>query len=353
VAAAWDVAVVGGGVVGCAVAYALARRGARVVLLERDRVAAGASYGAGGMLAPQVEAHGPGPLLRLGLASRDLFPALEAEVGPFDLDLRGIVRVAHTEAGAAELAARAAWQREQGLEARLLEPSEVRSLFPDLGSPPLAALWVPDGRLVPERLTRALALAAVRHGAVVREGVPVRSVRPGRVETGEGPVVAAHVVVSAGAWSADLAPVPVRPVKGQRVLVRHSRPLLDRVLWGDGCYLVPQPGGRVLIGATEEPEAGFDRRPTAAAVARLLARAVELVPALGEAEVLEAWAGLRPDTPDHLPLLGPLGEGGVWAATGHYRNGILLAPVTGERLAAALLEGEPLPGECLPDRFRG
>jgi glycine oxidase len=349
----FDVAVVGGGVIGCALASELARRGASVVQFERERVAAGASYGAGGMLAPQVEAHGPGPLLEMGLAARALFPEWAQRLeDPVDLHLDGILRVSFTEAGAQELRARAAWQRGMGLEARLLDAAEAAALAPGLGAPPLAALWVPDGRVDAARLTAALAGEALRHGAQLREGVPALRVEPGRVQTPEGPVVAGAVVVATGAWSGPLVGAPGHPVKGQRLLLRLPGHPLRQTTWGDGCYLVPKAGGRVLVGATEEPAAGFDRRVTAAAVAHLLQRAVALVPALAAAELVEPWAGLRPASPDGLPLIGPWpGMESVWLATGHARNGILLAPLTATLVADALLEGAALPPACLPERF--
>ncbi len=349
----FDVAVVGGGVIGCALASELARRGASVVLLERERLAAGASYGAGGMLAPQVEAHGPGPLLELGLTARALFPDVAERLGGgFDLDLSGIVRVTFTEEGAAELRSRAEWQGRRGLQARILDAAEARDRVPGLAGDPRAALWVPDGQLDPARLTVALAEEAVRHGARVREGVPALHVGPGRVDTAAGPVVAGAVVVAAGAWSGPLTAAPGYPVKGQRVVLRLPGHPLRHTTWGDGCYLVPKAGGRVLVGATEEPEAGFDRRVTAEALARLLRAAAAVIPALAGAEVMEPWAGLRPGSPDGLPLIGPApGLDGVWLATGHQRNGILLAPWTAHLIADALLEGAALPEACLPERF--
>lgn len=372
VAEAFEVAVVGGGVIGCAVAAELALRGVSVALLERGRIGAGASYGAGGMLAPQVEADAPGPFLELGVASRDMFPALSARLNHcFDLGLTGVVRVAHGEDAAGELRARVEWQRRLGLNARVLDAAELRELAPGLAREPRAAIWMPDGQASPAPLTAALAHEAARHGARVREGVPVLGVASGHVWTSEGSVVAGTVVVAAGAWSAGLlavhpagpgrgaaspggVPAIVRPVKGQRVLLRLPGQPLGLTTWGEGCYLIPRAGGHLLVGATEEPAAGFDCRATAGAVARLLQAAIALVPALEAAEVVEPWAGLRPATPDLLPLIGPVpGLDGVWLATGHHRNGILLAPLTARAIADALLEGAPLPAACLPERLAG
>lgn len=342
--------VVGGGVIGCALAYELASRGSRVLVLERERLAAGASAGAGGMLAPQVEARGPGPLLELGLRSRAMFPQWCAglEVG---LELSGILRVTCDEAGVAELRVRARWQGERGLEARLCDAAECARLCPGL-APALLGLWVPDGQVDAPRLTLALGQAAVRAGARVREGVVVTAIHDGAVDTDEGRVAADAVVVATGAWSGLLAGVPVRPVKGQRLMLRHPGWAPPLVVWSDGCYLVPKSGGRVLVGATEEAHAGFDRTVTAGAVAALATAAARAAPPLAAAELAEAWAGLRPCTPDHLPLLGRLpGTSRTWLATGHHRNGILLAPLTARLLGEAILCGAPIPAACAPERF--
>jgi len=344
--------VVGGGVIGCALAYALSRRGTPVLLLERDHLAAGASYGAGGMLAPQVEADRPGTLLEMGLRSRGLFPDWCSGLGgAVGLDVSGILRVVSAEHGAAELRARAAWQVAAGLQARLCSPAECAELCPGLAAPVLG-LWVPDGQIDALRLTLALAEAAARQGTEIREGVTVTGLRDGAVDTTAGPMTADTVVLAAGAWSGLVAPIPVAPIKGQRLMLRHTGRPLPLTLWSDGCYLVPKPGGRILVGGTEEPGAGFDRRVTAAAVATLAAAAAATLPALAAAEVQECWAGLRPGTPDHLPLLGRLpGAQRTWLATGHYRNGILLAPLTAQLMAAAILDGASLPAACAPDRF--
>ncbi len=344
--------IVGGGVVGCAIAYEARKRGASVLLLERQRIGGGASHGAGGMLAPQVESAGPGAALELGLRSRDLFAEWQAELPTsFDLDLSGILRVAHTEAAAAELRRRAEWQRGLGLAARICDPAEVTDLCPGCAEV-LCGLWVPDGQCSAPRLTMALAQGATQRGAEMREGVVVTAVRTGGVDTTEGRISAGQVVVAAGAWSGLLTPAPVRPVKGQRLLLRQPDRLLGITVFGDHCYLVPKAGGRVLAGATEEPEAGFDTRVTVEAVGRLARAACALVPALGGAELVEAWAGLRPATPDRLPVLGRLpGYEGVWLATGHHRNGILLSALTGRVVADAVLHGRALPAACAPERF--
>ncbi len=345
--------VVGGGVIGCGIAHELRKRGAQVTLLERDRIAAGASYGAGGMLAPQVEAAGPGLALELGLRSRDLFTDWQAELAtPFDLDLSGILRVAHNERSAGELRRRAEWQRGLGLTARICDPDEVADLSPGIGQA-LLGLWVPDGQVSAHRLTLALAQGAAQRGVVVREGVTVTGVRSGGVDTTEGRIIAEHVVVAAGAWTGPLLGLPVRPIKGQRLLVRHPGRPVAMTTFGDHCYLVPKAGGHVLVGATEEPAAGFDTRVTLEAVGKLARNAAALLPALAGAELVESWAGLRPGTPDHLPILGPMpGFERVWLAAGHGRNGILLSAITARMIAETITAGATLPPGLSAERFR-
>jgi glycine oxidase len=348
-----DVAIVGAGVIGCALAAELARRGASVAVFEAERVGAGASYASAGIVGAQTDAEMQDAAVRLGLESRELLRLWDERLGhAFDLDLSGVVRLAYDEGEAEALRRRAAWQRAQGWEARLLEPAEVREVAPGLAREPVAALWTPDGQLSPPRLTAALAHDAVAHGAVLREGVPALAVRPGEVETREGRVCAGHVVVAAGAWSAQLLPVPVTPDKGQRVLLRLPGHPVRHTTFGGDCYVVPRPGGYVLVGATHEPEAGFDRRTTAGALAWLLRAGAELYPALAAAEVVEPCAGLRPATPDGLPLLGPLPDApAIWLCTGHHTRGVMWAPATAVRMANALLEGKALPAAFAPARF--
>ena len=353
-----DIVIVGGGIIGCAIAYECTRRGAGAILLERDFVGSGATGVAAGMLAPQAEAERPGPLLDLGVASRGMFEGLvrdlREETGVrVDMDLGGILRLAHEASSAAQLRRRAEWQRALGLQARRCDPAEVRALAPGLARPPLEAVWLPDGSVDAFALARALALAARARGAAIREGVGAMGLRPREVVTTEGSVHGSAIVLTAGAWTGQLADAPVVPVKGQRLLLRVSgRPPSRLPLFADTCYLVPKAGGHWLAGATMEPAAGFDRRVTLGALGDLSQAAATLCPELAAAEPIDFRAGLRPCTPDGLPLLGPVsGLPGVWIAAGHCRNGILLAPLTARLLVDALLDGKPLPAACASDRF--
>jgi glycine oxidase len=383
-----DVAIVGGGVVGCAVAYYLARAGARVTVLERDRIAAEASSAAAGMLAPLAEGAAPGPFLDLALASLSRFPSLADELrGATGIDVElltpGLLRPALDETEAEEYRASLAWQRERGLPVRWLDAAEARAIEPCLTPTMRGAVYSEaEHQVNPPRLTQALARAAAGHGAVFHLGARVRGLlREGDrivgVRLADGELRADHVVLAAGAWAAACGewlgvPVPVAPVKGQMLAILPppgsgrgegvlpprfrergeapatglppalgggGRPLRHTLYARDG-YLVPKADGTIYVGATVE-RAGYDRRVTAAGISHLLGLLGKLAPALADATFVRAWAGLRPGTPDHLPILGPVpGFQGVSLATGHYRNGILLAPITGELIAQAVL-GQP------------
>lgn len=348
-----QVVIVGGGVVGCAVARALVRRGMAVEVLDRHPEAREASWAAAGMLAPLAEAAGPGPFLELLRAARTLFPslasALLAESGiDIGYDDAGTVVAALTRADEEALEARAGWQEASGLPLRRLTGDQVRRLEPAASAAVRAGLLFPEDHQVDaRRLAAALRSSAASAGARFRAGVEVRAVRAkgGRVSGvvlagGAGEVPAAAVVLAAGAWSGRLAglprPLPVRPVHGQLAALAVSPGRFTHVLESPRVYLVPRAGGRLIVGATTE-ETGFDKSVSAERRRALLAAAAELAPGLARAGVLESWSGLRPGTPDGLPVLGEdPALRGLFHASGHYRNGILLGPLTGELIAAAV-----------------
>jgi glycine oxidase len=349
-----DVAIVGGGIIGCALAAELARRGARVTVVERGQPGMEASSAAAGMLGPRAEADTPGPFLALGVASLAMYPAaiaaLREETG-IDPEYQrdGILYVALSDGEAARLAARARWQRRAGCPVERLSARDARAAEPELRDDIRMALRFPaDHRLDNVRLARAYAVLASRRGAALRTGVAVRSIRAegGRavgLETDAGRVAAGAVVNAAGAWAGELATpgrtVPVRPVRGQMATLTAAHPPVRHAIYSHGVYVVPRRDGRVLVGSTYE-DAGFDKRVTGEALAGILARALRLAPVLRDASFTTAWAGLRPGTPDDQPILGadPDVEG-LFHATGHYRNGILLAPVTARALAELVLAG--------------
>ena len=363
-----DVVVVGGGVIGCSVAYHLRGLGLSTLVLESGQMGGQATRAAAGMLAPLTESRGPGPFLELGLRSLAMFEpladALREESG-VDVELRrsGLLLLALDAAEERDLRERLAWLRELDAGVRWLTPTEVRELEPLATEAVCGALFVPrEGHISSTRWLDALALAARRRGVQMREGCPVIGVladggRATGVLTAEGPVSCGHVVIAAGAWAGLLAAnlgirVPVFPVRGQ-VLALRGRPVSGVILFGRPGYVVSKPDGSVIVGATED-EVGFDNRVTAGGMLQLLEVVPAIAPALAGAQFLRAWAGLRPASADLLPVIGPApGLEGVTLAGGHYRNGILLSPVTGALVAKLIAQGEmdPMLGPLNPARF--
>ena len=322
------VGVVGAGVIGCAVAERLQRAGHHVTVYERDTVGAHASGAAAGLLAPYSEDERDA-----GARSLRLFPELARRL----LEETGVDVQFHdmdSLTPAFDTDDEAALKRGGG---RWLDAFELRRLEPGLHPDCRGAAVYPESQVTPPRLTQALAAAARRHGAEIREHAPISS--PEELREDE------VVVLAAGPWTADLAAafgveVPVWPSRGQLVRLRPApgRPApLTRMLTHRGRYLVPKPDGAVVAGSTEE-EVGFDARPTADGVRGLLDFARRMVPALGDATVEEVWAALRPATADGQPIIVRAGER-VIVASGHNRNGILLAPITAEMVAGLLDRG--------------
>jgi glycine oxidase len=383
-----EVLVVGGGIIGMAIAWRARQAGMSVSVLERDLAGRGTSHVAAGMLAPvaEVEFGEAGRrLLELGLRSVGLWPAFAAELEASSGVSVGLLRngtllAARDEDDARELERQLDFRRSLGLAVRRLRPSEARELEPALAPTVRLALEAPDDHCVDPRLVLvALRRVCAAAGVQLREHARVARVEledasrddagggrgSGRVrvtgvtlEDGER-VPAEQVVLAAGPWSEGIdglpagAGVPVRPVKGQILRLRDpSGPgLLRRVLRFRGGYLVPREDGRYVLGATVE-ERGFELAPTAGGVYELLRDARELVPGISELEIEELSVGLRPGTPDNAPAIGRGAAPGLIWATGHYRNGILLAPLTAELVAGVLAGGEdPLLSACAPDRF--
>lgn len=342
---------------GCASAWRLAKRGARVTVLERSVPGAEASSAAAGILGAQLESHAAGPMLELALLSRALYPRwakqLHDETG-IDVGHRrtGVLRVALDARSAAALVKETSWQKRRGLELTRVSGKRARALEPALSPNVAGGVHFPDdGRIDPPLLLRALHIAAERRGVVFRSGAYVRSVtetgaRVSGVVLEDGTRLAAeHVVIAAGSWTTligglGLAENAVRPARGQIVELATPAPLLSGVVFGPRCYLVPRDDGRTLVGSTLE-FVGYRREVTARAVRDLLGAAIELVPALADAALGASWSSFRPYTDDERPLLGPTHLRGLVLATGHYRNGILLAPISAEIVERAVLGGRP------------
>lgn len=345
------VAVVGGGVMGCASALALAKRGARVVVLERAVPGAEASSAAAGILGAQAESHARGPLLGLLLRARAEYAAwsdeLRRETG-IDIGHRvsGVLRVARTDLDAERVAKDVAWQRADGLRAELLRGHEARSLEPEIAEDVRAAAYYPDDAQVdPPLLLRALVRAASHAGVTFRSGTTVARLL---VEDGacrgvcldDGDLTADAVVLAAGSWSSLVGGVPdvarsVKPVRGQMVLLEQRPPRAKVIVFGASTYVVPRGDGRVLCGSTME-DVGFRKEVTAGGVHAILHAALEIMPALASAQLSSTWTNFRPQTGEDRPLIGASPMPGLFLATGHHRNGILLAKVTGDGVAHAV-----------------
>jgi len=368
------VVVIGGGVIGLAIAWRACEHGLHVTVLERGEPGGGTSRVAAGMLGPIAEAaSGEEPLLALGQASARAYPRFISDLARSS----GLADVGYTPCGTlltardgdeAEALMRELALRERlGLRVERLRASEARRREPALAPSLRLALDVPDDHAIdPRKLTPALTAAVRRAGGEVRERTPVMElvIAGGRIRglvLGDGEQVEVnHVVIAAGVWSTEIAGipphavVPIRPVKGQ-ILRLHDPAgpgLLSRVVRRGGVYIVPRGDGRYVIGGTME-ERGFDTTVTAGAVFELLRDAIELVPGISELVIDECSAGLRPGTPDNLPVIGRGDVEGLFWATGHRRGGILLAPITAELMAGALA-GEPmseLAAAFAPGRF--
>jgi glycine oxidase len=372
----YDVVIVGAGVVGCAVAYYVARSGMQVAIVDKERVASEASQASAGMLAPlpaDVEEYQQ-PSQRLFFAALQHFDHLDQELRHetgIDIELvdAPTLRLAFDEQDVAQLQVLPATYQQELPGLRWLERSVAREIEPLLPETILGALLSPPERnLQGQRLTLALARGATLRGADLFEGRPVGQLirqeqRVVGIETAQGPLWANAVVLATGAWLANwhtpTVTRPLFPVKGQMIALQPpSGQVLRHTLYtfGGGC-IVPKADGSISVGATSE-HAGFDKTVTAEGISKILSVQKKMVPALNNARFLRAWAGLRPGSVDDLPLIGPSqSTPGLWIAGGHYRDGILLGPLTGSILAQ-LLQGYPIPsGLDLtpfdPDRFGG
>jgi glycine oxidase len=350
------VAVVGGGIIGCATAWELARAGCAVTLFERSTPGAEASGAAAGILA----AVGDTPdsaYARLALASWRIYPTVVEELRELTgIDVEYVTRgtiyplFSADDVRRHEARVRGRPETEYGIE--VWDAADVRNHEPALASRVRGALFVrADHWVNNQRLVVAYAQAAVDAGVALHAGAAVARVP---VEAGRARGVMAEgdlweadaVVLAAGAWTGDLVGsfgqrLPIEPKRGQMLALGHVPQVLNHCIHGDAVYLVPRPSGELLIGATVE-RVGFQRAVTAGGIAGLLASAIDLCPALASLPITRTWSGFRPWVPDSLPVLGPWpGVDGLWIATGHYRNGILLAPVTARLMTAWLTTGTP------------
>ena len=358
----WDAIVIGGGVIGCSVSLRLRQAGLKVMMLERGQVGREASRAAAGMLSPQTEASEPGPFFDLCLRSRAMYPTFADEIrsiSGIDSQYRdeGSLFLTFDESEAAAIERWTTWQTEAGLAIERLAIDTIQRLEPSVTKAATGAVFVPGDHQIDNRLLmNALEVAARRAGVEVIEdkgadSLSVEGSRIAGVVCGHERYTAGSVVIAAGCWSSALLEtagliIRVTPARGQMIAVKGDRLPIRSLVHSKRCYLVPRSDGRVLIGATVE-YVGFEKGVTAGGIRSLLDAAIELVPEIGGFEIVETWSGLRPDTVDHLPVLGPVGPDNLFLSTGHFRNGILLAPVTAVLISDAIINGR-MPDELMP-----
>jgi glycine oxidase len=338
----YDAVIAGGGLIGGAIALELARAGLHVAIFDRQQPGAEASWAGAGILSPAPEGAGMFPLVPMGKASLALYPQYVAgleELSGQEVGFRqkGTIEALFSRDARSELSTIIALHHGMGLRAEALSGDDARELEPVLSEEAEAGVLRPDEASVDNRkLTSAILEAARRSGVEIFPGESVKAIlRDGGkcagLELQNERVEAPWTIIAAGCFSAQIDGVapfaPVRPARGQMVSLRADDLKIERVLWSDKIYLVPRNDGPILAGATVE-YTGFEKKLTAAGIEKILTGAIELAPELAEAEIEETWCGLRPDSPDHLPIIGPTDLDGLLIATGHFRSGILLTPIT-------------------------
>jgi glycine oxidase len=349
-----DVLVLGGGVIGCSIAYHLAKAGVGVIIVDQGEVGAQASSAAAGLLAPLLPFKSAPEFVALLLASFDLFPSLVPELEDasgigIQYERTGALRTASNARGFTRLQQHIGSWRSWGFQTSLLNGDEARFIEPELAPSIYGAVFAPEeAQVKAPSLVNAFAQAAVNRGACLSRFTQVVSLhgKGGQVSgvlTAEGETLSCnHLVIASGAWSAIggswLAfDVPVRPLRGQVISLRQPLSPVRHILFGEGIYLAPKADGTVLVGATKD-DVGFDTRTTPEGVDWLRSAAQRLVPALAGSELVSAWAGLRPKTPDGQPILGPVPTWeNVTIATGHNAFGVTLSAITGPLIAQQVM----------------
>jgi glycine oxidase len=354
----YDIAIVGGGLIGASIAFELASEKLRVIVLDRQQPGQEASWAAAGMLSPAPDSPRDIPLVSLSLESLRLYPDYIGAIGEFSKQSTGYktdgaIEIFSGPAGERDRDERVAECRRLGIAIELISIENAREWEGAIGPTAAAAAWLPkEGTVEPRLLMSAVLDAARNRGVEFRAdaavtGFAIEGGRCSGVFVGGEKIGADQVILAAGSFCNQLcdeieglAPMaPTRPVRGQMMALRPDAKLLGKVLRSKTGYLVPRGDGRIVAGSTSE-EAGFEKRVTAGGIRKILDNALELAPALSDAEIVETWSGLRPGTPDDLPILGPSEIEGLLIATGHYRNGILLAAVTAKLVREWITRGQ-------------
>ena len=338
----FDAAIAGGGLIGSAIALELAQAGLSVAVFEKGEPGHEASWASAGILSPAPETQGMIPIVPLAKASVALYPEFVANVEGISGKIVGFRPFGTMDAlfsrdATRDLSTLIALHHGLGLQAEPLRPEEARELEPALSPEVEAAALRPEEASIDNRaLTQAVLHAAQKSGAEIFPDHAVQAIwregsRCAGLKLRNENVSAKWTIIASGCFSANIEGVavyaPVRPAKGQMVSLRADELKIRRVLWSEKIYLVPRNDGRILAGATVE-YVGFDKHVTAGAIEKILSDAIELAPGLAKARIEETWAGLRPDSPDHLPIVGPTDLEGLLIATGHFRSGVLLTPIT-------------------------
>ena len=349
----FDAVIAGGGVNGGAIALELSRAGLKVSVVDRQQPGQEASWASAGIISPAPENPAMIVTVPLAKASVALYPKFVEEVEEISgknvgWRPKGTLEALFSRDTKAELSTIIALHHGLGLKAEPLRAEDARELEPALSDELQAAVLRPEESSVDNRaLTEAVLLAAKRSGAEIFSGRAAKAIwREGNRCAGlllqNEKIEAKWTIIAAGCFSAALEGIakyaPVLPAKGQIVALRAEDVAIERVLWSEKIYLVPRDDGRILAGATTE-HVGFDKRVTAGGIAKILSAAIELAPGLANARIEETWAGLRPDSPDHLPILGPTDLEGLLIATGHFRSGILLTPITAKLICEWITDG--------------
>jgi len=364
-----DIVIVGGGIVGLSLAQELALQKLSVTVLDRGQMGQEASSAGAGILAPRADMEEPGPLPQLLLASRKIYPEFVRQVSArsgisIDFCVSGLLSVALNPEQHAELGRKKQQQTELGLDVQILSREETLRMESSLNPELLSALYFPEEGYVDNReLVRAIQRACLDLGVRLVPECAVLAVKSEQnrvtgIETNSGFVASERVVIAAGSWSGQVATglpyvLPIKPARGQMVSLKMGDARLHHIIYGANGYLVPRRDGRVFLGSTVE-WVGYDKHVTLDGVQQITASAASLMPALRSSTFLECWAGLRPYCEGGLPVLGPAELEGLYFATGHFRNGLLLAPITA-KLMSDVIVGSNIPKilePFLPSRFQ-
>jgi len=340
-----DVLVIGGGIIGLASAIALSQKGANVTILERDICGRGATWAAAGMLAPEAERL-EGDLLEFGLSSREMYPQWIANLMRLSGQdcgywCCGIIAPILASSSASDATA---LDHADFLHPKYINLSETQKRQSGLGNSVIGSLWLPeDGQVNNRQLAQALLGAARSLSIKIIEGTTVYDIVRDRdrvlhLDTSVGKLQSDRYILATGAWTRSLMPLPIKPIKGQMLSVFDPQRRIQRVIYAPNSYIVPRQDGKIVIGATVEDN-GFTQGNTASGIAQLLNNAIAVYPAIADMQITETWWGFRPHVPNEVPLIGASDYENLILATGHYRNGILFAPITAKLVTDFIVDG--------------